>query len=1041
MTLIEAARTMLVDSLLPIPCWAEAFNTACYVQNRVLVTKPQNKTLYELLHGRTPSIGFMKPFGCPVTILNTLDSLGKFDGKVDEGFLVGYSVSSSSPTWMFDIDTLTKTMNYQPVTAGNQFNPSAGVQEQFAVEKVREESDQQFVLFPVWSSSSTNPQNTDGDAAFDEKEPEFEGMKPASEVNVSSSSSAQSKKYDDKTKREAKGKSPIESLTGYRNLSVKFEDFSANSINEVNATGTLVPAVGQLFPKSTNTFSVAGPSNAASLTDGKSLCIDTSQFPDDSNMPELEDITYSDDEDDVGTEADFNNLETSIIVSPIRTTRVHKDHHVTQIIGDLSLATQIRSMTRVAKDQGRIEAIRLFLAYDSFMGFMLYQMDVKSAFLYGTIKEEVYVCQPLGFEDPDHPDKVYKVVKALYGLHQAPRAWYETLANYLLENVKQKKDGIVISQDKYVAEILRKFGLIDGKSASTPIDIEKPLLKDLDSEDVDMHIYRSMIGSLMYLTLSRPDIMFVVCTCACFQVTPKASHLHVVKRIFRYLKGKPHLGLWYPKDSPFNLVSYSDSDYAGARLDRKSTTGGCQFLRCRLISWQCKKQTFVTTLSTEAEYVAAAKAYCCMFIDEKVSAEVGEDADEVHAKDVNASGVVAEGTASDDDAGVSMNLFQNLMDICTTLTRRVKPLELDKITQALEITMLKQRVKKLKRRNKLKVLKLRRLKRVGSTQRIDTSDDTVIDDISKQGGIIANIDADKDVVLEDAKDVAADAKDGQDDDIDKSVDIQGWKTESQAQIYQIDLEHANKVLSMQDDKGEPAELQEVVDTVTTTKIITEVVTAASTTLTATTLQLTTAAALTLTTAPSAVGRRKGVVIRDPQETATPFTIIHSEAKSKDKGKGIFVEEPKPLKKQAQIEQDKAYAMELEAELNKSIDWDEVIDHMDYFKGMTYDDIRPIFKKYFNSNVAFLQKTKDQMDEEDNRALKRMNESQEEKIITYITTHLILLVERRNPLIRFTLDQTLNNVRLEVEEESKVSLELLSFGVDAAVDFKENMLSV
>nr|GEW40840.1 putative ribonuclease H-like domain-containing protein [Tanacetum cinerariifolium]GEW90106.1 putative ribonuclease H-like domain-containing protein [Tanacetum cinerariifolium] len=400
-------------------------------------------------------------------------------------------------------------------------------------------------------------------------------------------------------------------------------------------------------------------------------------------MPELEDITYSDDENDVGAEADFNNLETSITLSPISTTRIHKDHPISQIIGDLSSTTQKRSMTKVVKDQvrflqmfnddfhtcmfacfllqeepkrvhqalkdpswidamqeellqfkmqkfwvlvelphgkraigtkwvyrnkkdergivvrnkarlvtqghtqekginyeevfapvARIKAIRLFLAYASFMGFIVYQMDIKSAFLYGTIEKEVCVCQPQGFEDPDHPDKVYKVVKALYGLHQAPRAWYETLANYLLENgfqrgkidqtlfikkhkgyilvvqiyvddiifgatnkdlcksfekllkdkfqmssmgeltfflglqIKQKKDGIFISQDKYVAEILKKFGLTEGKSASTPIDTEMPLLKDPDDEDVDVHTYRSLIGSLMYLTSSRPDIMF-----------------------------------------------------------------------------------------------------------------------------------------------------------------------------------------------------------------------------------------------------------------------------------------------------------------------------------------------------------------------------------------------------------------------------------------------------------------------------------------------------------------------------------------------------
>nr|GEV07310.1 putative ribonuclease H-like domain-containing protein [Tanacetum cinerariifolium] len=416
------------------------------------------------------------------------------------------------------------------------------------VEAARTKLADSLLPIPFWAEAvNTACYNSDGDAAFDEKEPEFEGRKPESEVNVSPSSSAKSKKHDDKTKREAKGKSPIESLTGYRNLSAEFEDFFNNSINKDNIVGTLVPAVGQLSPSSTNTFSAAGPSNDdASPTQGKSSYMDSSQLLDDPNMPELEDFTYFNDKDDVGEEADFNNLETSITVIPIPTTRVHKDHPITQIIGDLSLATQTRSMTRVAKDQ----------AYASFMGFMVYQMDVKSAFLYETIKEEVYVCQPPGFEDPDYPDNVYKVVKALYGLHQAPRAWqncdmllvqiyvndiifgstnkdlckaFEKLMNdkfqmssireltfFLGLQVKQKKDGIFISQDKYVAEILRKFGLTDKKSASTPIDTEKPLLKDPDREDVDVHTNRSMIGSLMYLTSSRPDIMFAVCACAHF---------------------------------------------------------------------------------------------------------------------------------------------------------------------------------------------------------------------------------------------------------------------------------------------------------------------------------------------------------------------------------------------------------------------------------------------------------------------------------------------------------------------------------------------
>ncbi|GJX81660.1 putative ribonuclease H-like domain-containing protein [Tanacetum coccineum] len=323
----------------------------------------------------------------------------------------------------------------------------------------------------------------------------------------------------------------------------------------------------------------------------------------------------------------------------------------------------------------RIEAIRLFLAYALFMGFIVYQMDVKSAFLYGTIEEEVYVCQPPGFEDPQFPDKVYKVEKALYGLRQAPRAWYETLSTYLLENgfrrgiidktlfikknkgdillvhmyvddiifgstkkslckefeslmhkrfhmssigeltlflglqVMQRDDGIFISQDKYMADILKKFDFSSVKTTSTLIETNKALLKNEEAEDVDVHLYRSMIGSLMYLTASRPDIMFAVCVCARFQVTPKTSHLHVVKRIFRYLKGQPKLGLWYPRDSPFDLEAFSDSDYAGASLDRKSTTRGCQFLGKKPISWKCKNQTVVANLTTEAEYVVAAN--CC----------------------------------------------------------------------------------------------------------------------------------------------------------------------------------------------------------------------------------------------------------------------------------------------------------------------------------------------------------------------------------------------------------------------------------------------
>ncbi|GJV93295.1 putative ribonuclease H-like domain-containing protein [Tanacetum coccineum] len=237
-----------------------------------------------------------------------------------------------------------------------------------------------------------------------------------------------------------------------------------------------------------------------------------------------------------------------------------------------------------------------------------------SAFLYGKIDEEVYVSQPPGFIDPKMDTEEEPIDKTLF--------------------LKKDKHDIILVQvyvddiifgstkkswcDEFEALMKSRFQMssmgeltffLGLQTASTPIETQKPLVKDEEASDVDVHLYRSMIGSLMYLTASRPDIMFAVCACSRFQVTPKSSHLSAVKRIFRYLKGKPKLGLWYPRVSSFDLESYSDSDYAGANLDRKSTTGGCQFLGRRLISWQCKKQTIVATSTTEAEYVAAAS--CC----------------------------------------------------------------------------------------------------------------------------------------------------------------------------------------------------------------------------------------------------------------------------------------------------------------------------------------------------------------------------------------------------------------------------------------------
>ncbi|KAD3336764.1 hypothetical protein E3N88_32283 [Mikania micrantha] len=320
-------------------------------------------------------------------------------------------------------------------------------------------------------------------------------------------------------------------------------------------------------------------------------------------------------------------------------------------------------------------SIRIFLAYASFKKLKVYQMDVKSAFLHGVISETVYVSQPPGFEDPLHRDQVYKLDKALYGLYQAPRAWYETLSTHLLNNgfrrgvidctlfirekdgdllfvqvyvddiifgstndglckefekvmkekfemssmgemkfflglqVDQSEEFIFIHQTKYAGDILSRFSMSDAKPASTPLAVNHGIMPDEKGELIYATLYRGMIESLMYLTSSRPDIMFATCLCARYQSKPRVSHLIAVKRIMRYLKGTTDLGLWYPNDDNFDLTAYNDSDYGGCKRDYKSTSAGCQFFGTRLVTWQCKKQTSVSTSTCEAEYIAAAS--CC----------------------------------------------------------------------------------------------------------------------------------------------------------------------------------------------------------------------------------------------------------------------------------------------------------------------------------------------------------------------------------------------------------------------------------------------
>nr|GEW38128.1 hypothetical protein [Tanacetum cinerariifolium] len=602
-TLIEAARTMLADAKLPITFWAEAVNTACYVQNRVLVNKSHNKTPYELFNSRTPAIGFLKAFGCHIMILNTLDHLGKFDAKGDEGYFIGYSMSSKAfrvfnkrtknvkenlhvdflenklikkgagPNWLFDNNTLTNSMNYVPVVvAGTSSANFLGTKDVASQDVKKDVSSLRYIAFPNWfyeahlESSTSNAQDTCNTAA------------PESSGNSNPTATSKHPSADQ-----------IETLT----------------------VESAIPTVSSPVP-------------TACLDDSPETSIDTN-----------------------GVEADLSNMEAIIPASPTPSFRIHKDHPTSQIIGPVITPVQTRHQSKEMEEhrvrtigtkwflknkkdergivirnkarlvaQGhtqeegidyeevfspvsRIEAIRLFLAYASFMGFTVYQMDVKSAFLYGG--------------------------EGNVRIHQAPRAWYGTLSKYLLAHCFQRG---TIDQTLFIRKHRRDFLLVQVYVDDIIFGSSNPLLYREFEALMHDKFQMSAMGELNFFlglqVLQKKDDIFlsqdkyvgdilkkfgwtrrILRENMDLQVTPKESHLYAVKRIFRYLKGHPKLGLWYPKDSSFDLVAYSDSDYGGATQYRKSTTRGCQFLGRRLISWQCKKQKIMATSTTEAEYIAA----------------------------------------------------------------------------------------------------------------------------------------------------------------------------------------------------------------------------------------------------------------------------------------------------------------------------------------------------------------------------------------------------------------------------------------------------
>lgn len=646
-TLIEAGRTMLAAALLPEYFWAEAVNTACYTQNRSLIHSTFKKTPYELWKQRKPKIDYFKAFGCQCFILNNGKKyLTKFQPKSDEGIFLGYSLESKAYR-VFNKETLSVEVSIHVTFDESEDKKcdkasTSKVPEIVKSQNVEQQSD---IVGRV-------SENVDRDSGIVEQEAEivepYGTLHPEPEVNLEEL--RQEGIRSDVPRRRNWTRDHTEDLIiGDPDAQVRTRAATQNEC-------FFLSFLSQMEPKKVE----------EALKDSswiEAMQEELNQF-ERSKVWRL--VSRPKDHPVIGTKWVFRNKrDEDGVITRNKARLVAKGYSQEEGI----------DYDETYAPVARLEAIRIFLAHAAFMQMKVFQMDVKSAFLNGDLKEEVFVEQPPGFINPTFPNYVYKLDKALYGLKQAPRAWYETLTNFLIEKgftrgkvdttlflrkhkdstllvqiyvddiifgstdiklcerfaklmqskfemsmmgeltfflglqVKQSSEGIFINQAKYIKDLLKKYGMEDASPMKTPISPAAKLDKDEQGKCTDSTQYRGMIGSLLYLTASRPDIMFATCLCARFQANPKESHLIAVKRIFRYLKGTPVLGLWYPKESPFDLVGYTDADYAGCKIDRKSTSGLCQLLGNRLVSWFSKKQNSVSTSTAEAEYIAAGS--CC----------------------------------------------------------------------------------------------------------------------------------------------------------------------------------------------------------------------------------------------------------------------------------------------------------------------------------------------------------------------------------------------------------------------------------------------
>ncbi|KAD4180043.1 hypothetical protein E3N88_28634 [Mikania micrantha] len=676
-TLIEAARTMLSDAKLPITFWAEAVNTACYVQNRVL--------------------GYFVEYSSHAKAYRVYIKASRIIEESANAQFNEHTLNKpgTGPDWLFDLDSFTSVFNlvkeYVPVSQSATTDTSKGTREDdFRVElpiasrQILAESTSAQNGVSQTETTNTSQAGPSIESTFDLQHQEEVGSPSAEATNLETTCPGENQP----TTVQIQNSQDMPEIQ----LEVVLPDLESINLDEVSQLD-VIPRnrIHNTHPVENIIGNVEEGVRTRSSMHEANVCLFscflsqiepkkvTEALKDNSWVEAMQEELLQFQRQEVWKTCPLPKGKYGIGTKWVF--RNKKDDKGVVIKNKARLVVQGYTQEEgidydeVFAPVARIEAIRIFLAFAAAKNFKVFQMDVKSAFLYGKIEEEVYVCQPPGFEDPKFPDHVCKLDKALYGLHQAPRKWYETLSSFLLSNnfrrgtidktlffkksnqhimlvqiyvddiifgstneslckdfeslmkskfemssmgeltfflglqVKQTPTGIFINQSKYVKDILERFKMSDCKALGTPMSKTTSLGPDLEGEDVDQHQYRAMIGSLMYLTASRPDIMFATCVCARFQATPKVSHLLAVKRIFRYLKGAPNLGLWYPRNDDFQFIAYTDSDYGGCNISKKSTYGGCQFLGSRIVSWQCKKQSCVSTSTAKAEYIAASS--CC----------------------------------------------------------------------------------------------------------------------------------------------------------------------------------------------------------------------------------------------------------------------------------------------------------------------------------------------------------------------------------------------------------------------------------------------